>query len=192
MASVAPGLRILGLDPGTRLVGWGVVEAHGSRTVCIGHGVLRARASESIDRRLAALAAGLREVLAAHRPQEAAIEEAFYGRDARAAQRLGEGRGALLLTLADAGVPVSHYANNVVKKAVTGSGRATKDHVQAMLSRMLALGAEPATLDASDALAIALCHNQRRGLPGEGGGVPPRLAEALRKAGGKLPRGRRR
>ena len=183
MAADAPGIRILGLDPGTRLVGWGVVEASGSRVRCLGHGVLRAPAGGRIEDRLARLAAGLREIVAAHAPAEAAIEEAFYGRDAAAAQRLGEGRGALLLTLADAGLAVEHYANNVVKKAVTGNGRASKEHVQAMLVRILALEEAPETFDASDALAIALCHHQRRGLPGDAGGLPPRVAEALKKAG---------
>ena len=176
-------VRILGLDPGTRLVGWGVIEVDGARSRCLGHGVLRANVRDPVHTRLAAIAGALREVIAAHAPVEAAIEDAFYGRDARAAQRLGEGRGALLLVLAEAGLPVSHYANNVVKKAVTGAGRATKEHVHAMLSRILALGEAPDTYDASDALAIALCHHQRRGLPGTEAGLPPRLAQALRKAG---------
>jgi len=177
--------RILGIDPGTRAVGWGVVEVRGQRLVRLGHGVLRAQAARSIDLRLAAIAAGLREVLRDHSPTEAAIEEAFYGRDARAAQRLGEGRGALLLVLAEAGLTIAHYPNNVVKKAVTGAGRASKEHVRAMVTRLLALDAPPESLDATDALAIAICHNQRRGLAAEGGGIAPRLAEALRKAGVK-------
>ena len=191
MPPAMTGVRILGLDPGTRLVGWGIVEARGSRMRCVAHGVLRARAAAAIEDRLAALAGGLRDVLATHAPAEVAIEEAFYGRDARAAQRLGEGRGALLLTLAEAGLGVHHYTNNVVKKAVTGNGRATKEQVQAMLTRMLALSEAPETMDASDALAIALCHHQRRGLPQDAGGLPPRLADALRKAGVKPKRRRR-
>ena len=191
MSQGATTTRILGLDPGTRLVGWGVIEAAGSSSRCLGHGVLRANARDPVDKRLAVIASGLRKVIEAHRPAEAAIEEAFYGRDARAAQRLGEGRGALLLVLAEAGLPISHYTNNVVKKAVTGAGRATKEQVYAMLSRILHLEAAPETLDATDALAIALCHHQRRGVPGAETGLPPRLAEALRKAGVNPKRARR-
>jgi len=191
MVERIPPHRILGLDPGTRLAGWGVIECAGPRIRCLGHGVLRADAKAPIDARLAAIAAGLRKVLAEYAPQEAAIEEAFYGRDARAAQRLGEGRGALLLVLGEAGLPVAHYANNVVKKAVTGAGRASKDQVRAMITRVLSLDAAPDSPDAADALAIAVCHEQRRGLPASGAGLPPRLAEALKKAGvKKLPRRR--
>ena len=191
MSHGATTTRILGLDPGTRLVGWGVIEAGGSKSRCLGHGVLRANPRDPVDKRLATIARGLREVIEAHGPAEAAIEEVFYGRDARAAQRLGEGRGALLLVLAEAGLPTSHYTNNVVKKAVTGAGRATKEQVHAMLSRILHLESAPETLDASDALAIALCHHQRRGVPGGEAGLPPRLAEALRKAGVTPKRARR-
>lgn len=183
--------RILGLDPGTRFAGWGVIECTGPRIRCLGHGVLRAEAKAPIDARLAAIAVGLRAVLAEYAPQEAAIEEAFYGRDARAAQRLGEGRGALLLVLGEARLPVAHYANNVVKKAVTGAGRASKEQVRAMITRVLSLDEAPDSSDAADALAIAVCHEQRRGLPASGAELPPRLAAALKKAGvKKLPRRR--
>jgi crossover junction endodeoxyribonuclease RuvC len=170
---------VLGVDPGTRLMGWGVVDARGTRLTAVACGVLRAPASASIERRLALLAAGLRAVIAEHRPAEAALEEVFYGKDVQAAVRIGEGRGVALLVLAEAGLPVGHYANNVVKKAVTGGGRATKERVLAMLTRLLGLAAAPETLDASDALALAVCHHQRRGARTSAGGLPPRIAEAL-------------
>ena len=162
-------------------MGWGIVERRGSKLCAVGHGTLKADRSLPIDRRLATIAAALREVLALHAPTEAAMEETFYGRDPRAAQRIGEGRGALLLVLAEAGLTVSGYANNVVKKAVTGVGRAGKAQVQAMVTRVLALEAAPGSSDAADALAVAVCHHQRPGLP-DGGGVPPRLAAALKAA----------
>jgi len=181
--------RILGIDPGTRVVGWGIVEQRGSGLRCVGHGAFRAASREVIGQRLATIAAGLREVIARYKPSEAAVEEAFYGRDARAAQRIGEGRGALLLVLAEAGLPVCNYPNNVVKKAVTGAGRASKVQVHAMVRRILALEVAPQTFDAADALAIAVCHHQRRSLPGETGGLPPRVLEALRKAGLSRPKG---
>lgn len=174
--------RILGIDPGSRLVGWGVIEVQGTRLHALGHGVLRADPKAAIEVRLGRIADGLRSVVAEWQPAEAAIEEAFYGRDPRAAQRLGEGRGALILVLADAGLPVAHYPNNVVKKAVTGVGRASKEQVRAMVQRVLKLTEAPAGFDASDALALAVCHHQRRGLPAQGGGLPPRLAAAVKAA----------
>lgn len=181
MAEGSDTRRILGIDPGTRVVGWGIVERDGPRLHAVAHGTLRTDGRLPIETRLAALGTALRAVLAEHAPAEASIEEAFYGRDARAAQRLGEGRGALLLVLAEAGVPVHHYANNVVKKALTGHGRATKDQVAAMLRRVLGLEAAPTSRDATDALALAVCHHQRPEAPGAGG-VPPRLAAALAAA----------
>ena len=183
--------RILGIDPGTRVVGWGLIETADRRVQCFGHGALQAKASEPIEQRLRTLAAGLRAVIAQHQPTEAALEEAFYGRDARAAQRIGEARGAILLVLAEAGLQVSNYPNNVVKKAVSGAGRASKAHVHAMVRRVLALEEAPETFDAADALAIAICHQQRRSLPDGAGQLPPRVAEALRKAGIPRPRPRR-
>ncbi len=161
MAAGSESRRVLGIDPGTRVVGWGVVERDGPRLRAVAHGTLRADGKRPLEERLVRIAAGLREVIAAHAPAEASIEEAFFGRDARAAQRLGEGRGALLLVLAEADLPVAHYANNVVKKAVTGHGRATKDQVAAMLRRVLGLDEAPPSRDATDALALAVCHHQR-------------------------------
>ncbi len=180
--------RVLGIDPGTRAVGWGIVERRGNRLHALDHGTLKADAKLPIERRLATIAAGLREILTRHAPTEAAIEEAFFGRDARAAQRLGEGRGALLLVLAEAGLDVTGYANNVVKKAVTGVGRASKSQVQIMVTRVLALEVPTDSFDAADALALAVCHHQRPRLPG-GTGLPPRLTDAIREAK-RRPRGR--
>jgi crossover junction endodeoxyribonuclease RuvC len=182
MASPSPVPRlVLGLDPGTRVVGWGLVERRGGRLVAVAHGALRPDPKRPVAERLAAIAAGLREVLSRHRPTEAAVEEAFYGRDARAAQRIGEGRGALLVVLAEAGLSVTSYPNNVVKKAVTGQGRATKEQMRAMIRRILALETAPETHDAADALAMAVCHHQRPDLPGSAG-LPPRVAKAVERA----------
>lgn len=181
-----PGGPVLGIDPGTRHLGWAVVEAEGPRLVARGFGVLSARANLPVPKRLMLLAEGLRRVVAEHRPAAGALEEAFYGRDARAAQRIGEARGAIHLVLAEAGVPVTGYANNVVKKAVTANGRASKAQVMAMVQRILALPDAVTASDAADALALAICHLQQgrvvgpssvehRGAPG----LSPRIAEAL-------------
>ena len=184
--------RVLGIDPGTRCAGWGVVERRGRGFVAIGHGAFVAPGSVPLPRRLAVIAGGLRRVVEEHAPTEAAIEEAFHGRDARAALKLGEARGAFLLLLAEAEIPVTGYANNVVKRAVTGAGRASKERVRAMVVRLLGLEEPPERLDTSDALALALCHLQRGPETAAGraaGGLPPRVQAALRKA---KVRGRRR
>jgi crossover junction endodeoxyribonuclease RuvC len=175
---------VLGVDPGTHVVGWGVVAREGSRLVARGYGTVRAPAGEPVERRLAVIARGLREVVAEHAPEAAAIEEAFYGRDVRAAIRLGEGRGAALVVLAEAGIPVAHYANNVVKRAVAGGGRATKPRVQAMTRAVLGLASLGGAFDASDALALAICHHHQAGAAARVAGVPagrlhPRVQAAL-------------
>jgi crossover junction endodeoxyribonuclease RuvC len=175
--------RILGIDPGTRFLGWGVVERRGTALVSLGHGVLRAREREPLPTRLRTLAAGLREVIATHEPTEVAIEDAFYGRDPRAALRLGEGRGMILLLAAEADLAITSYTNNVVKRAVAGGGRASKERVRHMVVRLLGLETAPEPLDVSDALAMAICHLQRHALPGLGDtGLAPRVADAIRRA----------
>lgn len=191
--------RVLGVDPGTRLLGWGVIEQTGRTVRVLGHGVLRAPPRDDLPTRLGVLAGGLREVVRTHHPTEAAIEETFHGRSARAALSLGEGRGAAIVVVAEAGLPVTGYANNVVKRAVTGAGRAGKERVQAMVMRLLGLRERPETLDASDALALALCHLQQAGpgvlgacarTPAGRAGISPRIAAALRAADrtGRRPR----
>jgi len=182
----ARSLVVLGVDPGTHVLGWGVVASEGARLVALGYGVVRARAADPVDRRLAALAAGLREVVARYAPAEAAIEEVFFGRDARAAVRIGEGRGAALVVLAEAGVAVAGYANNVVKRAVTGAGRAGKERVRTMVRAVLSLHGISGPLDASDALALAICRHHSRRLAEMAGGAPG-AAEA---ASGAAPAGR--
>lgn len=186
MSPAAKPRRVLGIDPGTHVCGWGVVDRDGPRLVAAGFGVLKARASDPVERRLATIAAALRAVVAAHAPDAAAVEEVFFGRDARAAVRLGEGRGAVLVVLADAGVPVAHYANNVVKRAVGGGGRAQKTTVQEMTRAVLGLANLEGALDASDALALAITHHHRADAPlgpapvrVRGRAVSPRIAAAL-------------
>jgi crossover junction endodeoxyribonuclease RuvC len=192
-APAAGPLRILGLDPGTRVVGWGVIAAEAGRPRVLAYGALRAPARATVPERLASLAGALRDVVERLRPTEAAIEEVFFGRDVRAAVRIGEGRGAALVVLATAGVPTTGYTNNVVKRAVTGAGRAPKERVQTMVGRLLGLSPPPSPFDAADALALALCHFQRRGhdercAPARPAGrgrdarIPPRLAAAIAAA----------
>jgi len=180
----AKSLRVLGIDPGTHVCGWGVVSRDGARLVAEGFGVVRAKATAPIEARLRAIAAGLREVVARHHPDEAAIEEVFYGRDVRAAVRIGEGRGAALVVVAEAGVPVTGYANNVVKRAVAGAGRAGKESVHKMVRAVLGLASIEGPLDASDALALAICHHHQRTFAGlsSSGAAPGRLAPRVEAA----------
>ena len=183
MTTSATPRLVLGVDPGTHVVGWGLVAREGSRLTTAGFGTIRAPASAPIDRRLAAIAEGLREVVTRHAPDAAAVEEAFYGRDVRAAIRLGEGRGAVLVVLAEAGVPVAHYTNNVVKRSVAGGGRATKPRVQAMARAILGLASLDGSLDASDALALAICHHHQAGAAARlGGAAPGRLHPRVQAA----------
>ncbi len=184
MVEPVPALRVIGIDPGTRVVGWGVVEMQGSRYRAIDHGALKANPRNDVPSRLTALVSELREVLQQYAPGEAAIEEAFHGRDPSAALRIGEARGALVVALTEHRLSVTGYTNNVIKKAVTGAGRASKEQVQGMVRRVLSMAEPPTPFDAADALAVAVCHLQRRGATaGEAPGISPRLRESLRKAG---------
>lgn len=177
-------LRVLGIDPGTHVCGWGVVEGRGARLTAIGYGTVRAPAAAPIERRLAVIARELRDVVARYAPASAAIEEAFFGRDVRAAIRIGEGRGAALVVLAEAGLDVTGYANNVVKRAVAGAGRAGKTSVHAMTKAILGLATITGPLDASDALALAICHHHALAAGAAAGRAAPagRLAPRIEAA----------
>ncbi len=150
-------MRLLGLDPGLRVTGWGMVEADGNNLSHIADGALKIDARGSLAERLADLYAGLREVLDLHHPDEAAVEETFVNRNPASALKLGQARGVVLLAPAEFGIPVAEYPANVVKKSVVGAGHADKQQIDAMV-RMLLPGCEAATPDAADALAVAICH----------------------------------
>ncbi len=155
-------IRIIGIDPGLRRTGWGVIDCTGSALVYAASGVIRADEDAPLAQRLTFIHAALVEVIGAHGPDEAAVEETFVNRDARAALKLGQARGAALLAPAGLGLSVAEYAPSRVKKAVTGTGRADKGQIGAMV-RLLLPGARPAGEDAADALAVAICHAHYRG-----------------------------
>lgn len=150
-------LRILGCDPGLGCTGWGVIESAGTKLVHIANGAIETRATESLGNRLAALHDALAEVIATHRPQAVAVEQAFVHKDPSAALKLGHARAIALLAAAEAGIEIAEYTPNHVKKSVVGVGHASKDQVQAMVRRLL-----PAVqfdgADAADALAVAIAH----------------------------------
>jgi crossover junction endodeoxyribonuclease RuvC len=149
-------MRVLGVDPGTRLCGWGVVERHGSRLTHIAHGTLRLGDGELSDR-LVALDGALAQVVAEHAPEAAAVEAMFFAKNAQTAAKLGHARGVVLLALRRGGLSVAEYPPARVKAAVVGTGRAEKSQVGRIVAAMLALRDAPAE-DAADALAIAITH----------------------------------
>lgn len=174
MAASAP-VRILGIDPGSRITGWGLVEHGAGRSRCIDHGRIHLDGGE-LPPRLLRIFTEIGQVIGHYRPDEAAIEEVFVNRNVASALVLGQARGAAICALASAGLSVAEYAASQIKSAVVGTGRAEKAQVQHMIRILLALP-ETAPADASDALAVALCHAHVRG-------TLARTGEALRGAWG--------
>jgi crossover junction endodeoxyribonuclease RuvC len=157
-------IRILGLDPGLRRTGWGVIESAGNALAFIACGTVETDEKAGLATRLAALHHGLSGVLANYAPLEAAVEETFVNADSRGALKLGQARGIALLVPAQAGLSVAEYAPNLVKKSIVGAGRAEKAQVRMMIGVLLPK-ADPETEDACDALAVAVCHAHHRSAP---------------------------
>lgn len=150
-------LRVLGVDPGTSVTGFGIVERRGARVSHVAHGTIRPPRDASLASRLDRLHAALVEVIARYRPDVASVEQVFVAASPRSALVLGQARGAALAALGAAGLGVHEYAPARIKLAVAGNGRAGKDQIQRVVVRVLGLLAPPAE-DAADALAAALCH----------------------------------
>ena len=159
--SLAPSVRILGLDPGSRRTGFGVIECRGSQLQAVAHGCLNV-AAEAPAARLRLIFEGLRALMSQHRPVEVAVERVFVSRNADSALKLGQARGAALCAV-PAGVPVFEYAPRAIKLAIVGSGAAEKFQVAHMIRALLALPERPGA-DAADALAVAVCHAHARRL----------------------------
>ncbi|ODT79437.1 MAG: crossover junction endodeoxyribonuclease RuvC [Pelagibacterium sp. SCN 64-44] len=154
-------VRIIGIDPGLRRCGWGIIEAMDNRLSFVAGGTLTPPVEGALATRLAALAEALNEVLDAHNPDEVAVEETFVNAGVRSALTLGQARGVVLVTPALRGLPVAEYAANLVKKSVVGTGHAEKAQV-ALMVRTLLPAAIVKGADAADALAIAICHAHHR------------------------------
>jgi crossover junction endodeoxyribonuclease RuvC len=152
-----PPIRVIGLDPGLRNTGWGVIDVAGNRIVHVADGVVSPHPRDALAARLRALYDGLEEVLDRYRPEQAAVEETFVNKNAASTLKLGEARGVVLLAPARAGLAVAEYSANRIKKSVVGVGHANKDQVQNMVSRLLG-GRTLSSADAADALAVAICH----------------------------------
>jgi crossover junction endodeoxyribonuclease RuvC len=154
-------IRILGLDPGLRRTGWGVVTVSGSKLTHVAHGVIAPSERIAFSERLLCLFEGIAAVIDDHRPDEAAIEETFMTANGSSTLKLGHARAAAMLAPAKAGLSVAEYAAKVVKKAVVGTGGADKDQVAFMIARLLPTAGSP-TADAADALAVAIAHAHAR------------------------------
>lgn len=150
-------MRVLGIDPGTALTGYAIIEEEGSTLQLITLGVLETEAGTPLPQRLQAIYRGLREIVTAHAPTAAAVEALFFSRNVRTAMAVGQARGVVLLALADAGLPIAEYTPLEVKQSITGYGGADKHQVQEMVRMLLHLPTIPRPDDAADAVAIAIC-----------------------------------
>jgi crossover junction endodeoxyribonuclease RuvC len=157
-------IRIIGIDPGLRRTGWGVIESDGVRLIYVASGMITSQADETLAYRLRELYQGLTSIIATFAPHEASVEETFVNKDARSTLKLGQARGIALLAPAMKGLPVGEYAANVIKKTVVGAGHADKKQIQAMIGFLLPK-AKFDSADEADALAIAICHANHRSSP---------------------------
>lgn len=172
-------MRVLGIDPGLRNLGWGVIDVQGARITHVANGICHSAPGEGdgdLALRLVSLYAQLTEVMRTHSPDEAAVEHTFVNKDAVATLKLGQARGIALLVPAQAGITVGEYAPNTVKKTIVGVGHAAKNQVDHMV-RLHLPGVQISGPDAADALAIAICHAHHLQ-------SASRLQAALRKAAG--------
>jgi crossover junction endodeoxyribonuclease RuvC len=154
-------IRILGIDPGLRRTGWGVIDVDGNRLVFVGCGSVNTDDRLALAERLVTIHEGLIRIVDDFRPDEAAVEATFVNKDAAATLKLGQARGIALLVPAKAGVAVAEYAPNLIKKTIVGNGHGEKAQIRMMISVLLPK-ADPASTDAADALAIAITHAHHR------------------------------
>jgi len=176
-------VRILGIDPGLRITGYGVIERAGSRLQYIASGTVRVPARDGLPVRLKAILDGVGEVVTAFHPDTAVVEKVFVNTNPQSTLLLGQARGAAICALVAAGLPVHEYTALQVKQAVAGHGKAHKSAVQEMVRRLLGLDGTPGT-DSADALAVAICHTNHTGAQAVAGGQLARLG--LRLRGGRL------
>ncbi|MCY1704843.1 MULTISPECIES: crossover junction endodeoxyribonuclease RuvC [Pannonibacter] len=174
-------IRILGIDPGLRRTGWGLIEALGNKLTFVAAGTVTSSEKNDLAERLVQLHNGLQQVIHAQSPHEAAVELTFVNKDAGATLKLGQARGIALLVPSLHGLAVSEYAPNLVKKTVVGTGHAEKDQIRHMV-KILLPKARFDSDDAADALAIAVCHAHHRGAASMESKVAAKIAAATRGA----------
>lgn len=151
-------MRVIGIDPGTAITGWGVVEGDGNDLLMVAAGVITTAAGTPLANRLQIIYRELTEIISQWQPSSSAIEELFFSKNAKTALTVGHGRGVAMLALANAGLPVAEYKPLEVKQAITGHGGADKLQMQHMVKLLLGLDEIPKPDDAADALAVAICH----------------------------------
>jgi len=149
---------VLGIDPGTANTGYGVVLSRGRTLAALDGGVIETAAGVPLERRLARIHAGVADLIAEHEPDAVAIEQLYFGQNARTAFAVGQARGVVLLAAGMSGLPCFSYTPQQIKQSVCGSGRAAKDQVQRMVGTLLTLSSPPEPDHAADALAVAICH----------------------------------
>ncbi len=176
-------MRILGIDPGLRITGYGVIERHGARLSYVASGTIRIPSAGELPGRLKHILDGMSEVIAAYRPEIAVIEKVFVNTNPQSTLLLGQARGAAICALVLADLPVSEYTALQIKQAVAGHGKAQKSAVQEMVKRLLKLSGSPSP-DSADALAAAICHTSHIAMQAAAGGQLARMG--LKVKGGRL------
>ena len=156
-------MAVIGIDPGTALTGYGIVEELSNQSLqVVEYGVIRTGSNDKPEIRLRKIFSQLNEILSLHKPETGAVEKLFFQRNTRTAMSVGEARGVAILSLAEAGISISEYGPVEIKQAVVGYGRASKNQVQQMVKMLLNLQEIPKPDDAADALAVAICHIHSR------------------------------
>ena len=173
-------MKVFGIDPGSARTGYGCVQTDGTRHTLIACGAISIPSSRPFPEKLKVIHTELGALMKRHRPDVVAIENLFHAANARSALKLGHARGVAMLAAVEAGVPIVEYTPAEVKQSVVGYGRAEKEQVQAMVQLLLGLGKPPSPFDASDALAIAVCHLHRMNLHGVSA-LPPDGRRAARR-----------
>jgi crossover junction endodeoxyribonuclease RuvC len=168
MASTS--IRILGIDPGSVICGYGVIDVEGSRITLVEYGVIEAKKRHpSLPLRLADIHARLCQVIARSQPQVCAVEQVFHAKNVQSVVKLAHARGVAILAAAQSALEIAEYTPMQVKRSVTGGGRSGKEQVQFMVRKLLSIDETPELFDATDALAVAICHAFRRGTPAGSG-----------------------
>src|SRR4026207_1526806 len=157
-------MRVLGVDPGSQTMGWGIVEGDGRRYSLVAYGSVRAPSSQRFSARLLKMCNGLEEVIAEHRPDACALEDSFLATNVKVSRKLGQGRGVVLLAAERAALEIHEYSPRLIKQTVVGYGNAEKHQVQEMVRLLLRMKEVPQPHDAADALAIAICHFHHAGM----------------------------
>lgn len=157
-------MKVLGIDPGSETLGWGVVEGSGLKYSALDYGVVRSNPKDPFSKRLSNIHDGIRKIIDTHSPDILSVEEAFYSVNAKVAIKLGQVRGVVLLTGEQNGLRIAEYSPRLIKQTVVGYGNADKIQVQEMVKLLLRLKTVPQPHDAADALAIAICHFHHAGM----------------------------